>query len=87
MLCLFESKINFAPADGREPDGHDQFPWGAGEDAGDCGSASEEESEEGGGIIFTAPCLQHLWSSGLYCFWAHSLSPWLWGNKHNKLMS
>lgn len=52
--------------DGGELDGYDQFPGGTGEDAGDCGAASEEEFEERGGAILAASGLQHLWPSGLH---------------------
>lgn len=57
---------SITPSDGGEPDGHDQFPGGTGEDAGDCGAAGEEEFEEGGGAVLSTPGLQHLWSAGLH---------------------
>ena len=80
LLLLKNFEYLFAPADGGEPDGHDQFSRGTGEDAGDCGVASEEEFEEGGGALLSTPGLQHLWSAGLHRLWAHGLCPWLWGN-------
>lgn len=77
--CYFFPR-SFTPLDGGEPDGHDQFPGGTGEDAGDCSAASEEEFEEGGGAVLSTPGLQHLWSAGLHRLWAHRLCPGLWGS-------
>lgn len=65
--------------DGGEPNGHDQLPWGFGENAGDRGATSEEESEERSGAFFSASGLKHLWFAGLYCLWAHRIGPRIWG--------
>lgn len=70
----------FSPLDWGEPDGHDQFPGGTREDAGDCGAAGQKEFEEGGGALLSTPGLQHLWSAGLHRLWAYRLCPWLRGD-------
>lgn len=52
--------------DRREPDGYDQFPRSAGEDAGDRGAAGEEDSEEGSRAVLPSPGLQHLRAAGFH---------------------
>lgn len=80
LLWLEKWDCNVFSVDRGEPNGHDQLPRGVGKDAGDRGAASEEESEEGGGAVFAAPGVKHLWSVGLHRLRAHRIGPRIRGS-------